>query len=223
MGSTSDWEVMSAAVDMLAALDIPYEKRVVSAHRTPQLMYEYAATARERGIDVIIAGAGGAAHLPGMVAAMTSLPVIGVPVKVACAQRTGLASVDRTDARGRAGGDGGDQRSQERCPYRRLDTSLQDKALSERLDAFRRKADSRRTRSPIAVAMTKTIGIIGGGQLGMMIAQAAAQMGVGCICLDPSEDAPRGLGMQAPYSRGIRRYGRTRRAVPRERCRNIRI
>ena len=81
MGSTSDWEVMSAAVDMLAALDIPYEKRVVSAHRTPQLMYEYAATARERGIDVIIAGAGGAAHLPGMVAAMTSLPVIGVPVK----------------------------------------------------------------------------------------------------------------------------------------------
>ena len=81
MGSTSDWEVMAAAVDMLAALDIPYEKRVVSAHRTPQLMYEYAATARERGIDVIIAGAGGAAHLPGMVAAMTSLPVIGVPVK----------------------------------------------------------------------------------------------------------------------------------------------
>lgn len=81
MGSTSDWEVMSAAADMLAQLDIPYEKRVVSAHRTPQLMYEYAATARERGIDVIIAGAGGAAHLPGMVAAMTSLPVIGVPVK----------------------------------------------------------------------------------------------------------------------------------------------
>ena len=81
MGSTSDWEVMSAAADMLDELGIEYEKRVVSAHRTPQLMYDYATTARERGIGVIIAGAGGAAHLPGMTAAMTSLPVIGVPVK----------------------------------------------------------------------------------------------------------------------------------------------
>ena len=81
MGSTSDWGVMSAAADMLDELGIEYEKRVVSAHRTPQLMYDYATTARERGIGVIIAGAGGAAHLPGMTAAMTSLPVIGVPVK----------------------------------------------------------------------------------------------------------------------------------------------
>lgn len=81
MGSTSDYEVMSGAVEMLAELGIDCEKRVVSAHRTPDLMYEYAHTARERGISVIIAGAGGAAHLPGMVAAMTTLPVIGVPVK----------------------------------------------------------------------------------------------------------------------------------------------
>ncbi len=81
MGSASDYEVMSGAVDMLAALDIDFEKRVVSAHRTPDLMYEYAKTAKERGISVIIAGAGGSAHLPGMVAAMTTLPVIGVPVK----------------------------------------------------------------------------------------------------------------------------------------------
>lgn len=81
MGSTSDYEVMSGAVDMLSELGIEFEKRVVSAHRTPGLMYEYARTARERGISVIIAGAGGAAHLPGMVAAMTTLPVIGVPVK----------------------------------------------------------------------------------------------------------------------------------------------
>lgn len=81
MGSTSDWEVMSGAVEMLEELGIEYEKRVVSAHRTPDLMYEYARTARDRGISVIIAGAGGAAHLPGMVAAMTPLPVIGVPVK----------------------------------------------------------------------------------------------------------------------------------------------
>lgn len=81
MGSASDYEVMSGAVDMLTALDIDFEKRVVSAHRTPDLMYEYAKTAKERGISVIIAGAGGSAHLPGMVAAMTTLPVIGVPVK----------------------------------------------------------------------------------------------------------------------------------------------
>ena len=81
MGSTSDYEVMSGAVDMLSELGIEFEKRVVSAHRTPDLMYEYAKTARDRGISVIIAGAGGAAHLPGMVAAMTTRPVIGVPVK----------------------------------------------------------------------------------------------------------------------------------------------
>ena len=81
MGSTSDYEVMSGAVEVLEELGIDYEKRVVSAHRTPDLMYEYAHTARERGISVIIAGAGGAAHLPGMVAAMTTLPVVGVPVK----------------------------------------------------------------------------------------------------------------------------------------------
>ena len=81
MGSNSDFEVMKDACDVLELFGVPYEKKVVSAHRTPDLMYEYAHSARERGLKVIIAGAGGAAHLPGMVAAMTSLPVIGVPVK----------------------------------------------------------------------------------------------------------------------------------------------
>ena len=81
MGSVSDYEVMADAVAMLEQLGIDFEKRVVSAHRTPDLLYEYAKTARERGLGVIIAGAGGAAHLPGMVAAMTTLPVVGVPVK----------------------------------------------------------------------------------------------------------------------------------------------
>ena len=81
MGSTSDWEVMAAAAETLEAFGTPYEKRVVSAHRTPDLLVEYAKTARGRGIEVIIAGAGGAAHLPGMVASMTPLPVVGVPVK----------------------------------------------------------------------------------------------------------------------------------------------
>ncbi|HFJ9273838.1 5-(carboxyamino)imidazole ribonucleotide mutase [Bacillus cereus] len=81
MGSTSDWETMKYTCDILDELNIPYEKKVVSAHRTPDYMFEYAETARERGLKVIIAGAGGAAHLPGMVAAKTNLPVIGVPVQ----------------------------------------------------------------------------------------------------------------------------------------------
>ena len=81
MGSDSDLPVMKAACDILAKFDIPYEVTIVSAHRTPQRMFDYATSARTRGLKAIIAGAGGAAHLPGMVAAMTSLPVIGVPVK----------------------------------------------------------------------------------------------------------------------------------------------
>lgn len=80
MGSESDWEVMRAAVEQLQALAIPYEQRVVSAHRTPDLLFEYAASAVQRGLRCIIAGAGGAAHLPGMLAAKTIVPVLGVPV-----------------------------------------------------------------------------------------------------------------------------------------------
>jgi len=81
MGSKSDWETMSAAVKVLESFGVECEAEVVSAHRTPERMVEYAKTARERGISVIIAGAGGAAHLPGMVASLTTLPVIGVPVQ----------------------------------------------------------------------------------------------------------------------------------------------
>ena len=81
MGSNSDWPTMQAAAKMLEDFGVPYEARVVSAHRTPDLMFEYADTARGRGLKAIIAGAGGAAHLPGMVAAKTTLPVLGVPVQ----------------------------------------------------------------------------------------------------------------------------------------------
>jgi 5-(carboxyamino)imidazole ribonucleotide mutase len=81
MGSKSDWETLAAAAETLDALGVPYEAKVVSAHRTPQRLYQYAATAKSRGLKVIIAGAGGAAHLPGMAAAITPLPVLGVPVK----------------------------------------------------------------------------------------------------------------------------------------------
>jgi 5-(carboxyamino)imidazole ribonucleotide mutase len=83
MGSASDWETMQSATDVLDKLSVPYEVRVVSAHRTPDLLFEYASTARSRGLEAIIAGAGGAAHLPGMLASVTTLPVIGVPVPLA--------------------------------------------------------------------------------------------------------------------------------------------
>ena len=81
MGSKSDWETMSHAVEVLQRLEVPHEVRVVSAHRTPDLLFEYAASAEARGLEVLIAGAGGAAHLPGMCASMTHLPVLGVPVE----------------------------------------------------------------------------------------------------------------------------------------------
>jgi 5-(carboxyamino)imidazole ribonucleotide mutase len=89
MGSSSDWETMQGAADMLDSLGIAHEVRVVSAHRTPDLLFEYASAARERGLKAIIAGAGGAAHLPGMTAAKTSVPVLGVPV-----QSKGLNGLD---------------------------------------------------------------------------------------------------------------------------------
>jgi 5-(carboxyamino)imidazole ribonucleotide mutase len=91
MGSKSDYEVLSAAVEILRALEIPHEARVVSAHRTPDWLFKYAETARERGLRAIIAGAGGAAHLPGMLAAKTLVPVLGVPV--AATQLNGLDSL----------------------------------------------------------------------------------------------------------------------------------
>ncbi|HLP23957.1 MAG TPA: 5-(carboxyamino)imidazole ribonucleotide mutase [Microbacteriaceae bacterium] len=83
MGSDSDWPTLQAAADMLDRFEVPYEVEVVSAHRTPERMVDYARTARDRGLQVIIAGAGGAAHLPGMTASLTTLPVIGVPVPLA--------------------------------------------------------------------------------------------------------------------------------------------
>ena len=139
MGSTSDWEVMSAAADMLDELGIEYEKRVVSAHRTPQLMYDYATAARERGIGVIIAGAGGAAHLPGMTAAMTSLPVIGVPVKSrALNGLDSLLSIVQMPA-GVPVATVAINGAKNAALIAASILALQDNALAERLDSFRRR------------------------------------------------------------------------------------
>lgn len=139
MGSTSDWKVMSAAADMLEELGVEYEKRVVSAHRTPQLMYDYATSARERGIGVIIAGAGGAAHLPGMTAAMTSLPVIGVPVKSrALNGLDSLLSIVQMPA-GVPVATVAINGAKNAALIAASILALQDGALAERLDSFRRR------------------------------------------------------------------------------------
>ena len=139
MGSTSDWEVMSAAADMLEELGVEYEKRVVSAHRTPQLMYDYATSARERGIGVIIAGAGGAAHLPGMTAAMTSLPVFGVPVKSrALNGLDSLLSIVQMPA-GVPVATVAINGAKNAALIAASILALQDGALAERLDSFRRR------------------------------------------------------------------------------------
>ena len=89
MGSQSDWQTMQEACDLLEKLDVPFEKKIVSAHRTPDRLYDYANSLRKRGVKVVIAGAGGAAHLPGMIASKTNIPVIGVPISV-----TDLRGVD---------------------------------------------------------------------------------------------------------------------------------
>ena len=140
MGSKSDYEVLSAAVEILRALEIPHEARIVSAHRTPDWLFKYAETARERGLRVIIAGAGGAAHLPGMLAAKTLVPVLGVPVPATAAEWNGLAAFDRADAQGRASGNARDRqagRGQCGAAGGRDSGRTTDAALYDRLAAWR--------------------------------------------------------------------------------------
>ncbi len=139
MGSTSDYDVMEAAVQTLEQFGVEFEQRVVSAHRTPELLFEYARSAKERGLQVIIAGAGGAAHLPGMVASMTPLPVVGVPVKsralngldslLSIVQMPAGVPVATTAING----------AKNAALIAISILSLQDKALAERYDAFRAK------------------------------------------------------------------------------------
>ena len=131
MGSASDWDTMKHACAMLDQFTVPYMKQVISAHRTPELMGEFAHNARANGIKVIIAGAGGAAHLPGMVAAQTTLPVIGVPVQ---SHALGFAAVDRADARRHPRGHHGDRqiRRHERGPARHQHAEHDRRAPCER-------------------------------------------------------------------------------------------
>jgi 5-(carboxyamino)imidazole ribonucleotide mutase len=139
MGSQSDWPTMKHAAAILEALGVAYEVKIVSAHRTPERLVEYAKTARERGLHVIVAGAGGAAHLPGMVASMTALPVLGVPVKsralsgldslLSIAQMPGGVPVGTLAI--------GDSGAKNAALLAASILALHDDALAERLDAWR--------------------------------------------------------------------------------------
>ncbi len=150
MGSQSDWPTMKAAADMLDALGVVYESRIVSAHRTPDRMADYAKTASGRGLRAIIAGAGGAAHLPGMVASMTTLPVLGVPVEsralkgldslLSIAQMPGGVPV-ATFAIGESG-------AKNAALHAAAILALSDAALKKRLDAWRAKQTKSVARKP---------------------------------------------------------------------------
>ena len=138
MGSKSDWDVMSAACETLDSFGVSYEKKVISAHRTPEFFCDYISSAAERGVKVVIAGAGGAAHLPGMAAAMTTLPVIGVPIKSALSGLDSLLSIVQMPsgipvATMAIGG------AKNAALYAVSMLALQDEALSEKLCAFRKE------------------------------------------------------------------------------------
>ena len=190
VGSLSDWPTMKRAADVLDELGIAYEAKVVSAHRTPKRLYEYAESAKARGLKVIIAGAGGAAHLPGMTAAMTALPVLGVPIaSKALSGQDSLLSIVQMPAGVPVGTLGHRRAGRDQCrPARRADPGARRTRTSPngsrpcapgRRRRFRRR---RRTmpeggqRGPLPPG--STIGILGSGQLGRMLALAAARLGL---------------------------------------------
>src|SRR3982751_3095930 len=178
MGSASDWETMKAAADILAEFAIPFEARVVSAHRMPDDMFAYAESAAARGLQAIVAGAGGAAHLPGMLAAKTVVPVLGVPV--ASRHLQGVDSLHSivqmpkgvpvaTFAIGAAGA---------------ANAALFAVAmLANREDAPRKRA----------LPPGATLGVLGGGQLGRMFVHAAQVLGFDTVVLDPDARSPAGV------------------------------
>ncbi len=201
MGSQSDWQTMKHAADTLDALGVPYEARIVSAHRTPERLYAFAKGAKAAGFKVIIAGAGGAAHLPGMTASLTSLPVFGVPVELkALSGLDSLYSIVQmppgvpvgTLAIGQAG-------AVNAALLAASVLALSDPTLGNRLEAWRqrqtearrRTAEGRRVSEAAPVLEPEaTIGILGGGQLGRMLALAAARLGFKCHVFAPSPDSP---------------------------------
>ena len=197
MGSQSDWATLHHTADTLAALDIAHETRIVSAHRTPDRLAAYAKQAAGRGIAVIIAGAGGAAHLPGMCAAWTTLPVLGVPVESqALKGMDSLLSIVQMPA-GIPRGHPGDRSSgRGECgPARRVDPGVVGPSVGRPPCRLPGRANRRRRRAAGGLMdgplpPNATIGIVGGGQLGRMSAMAAARLGYRCHILTPETDSP---------------------------------
>ena len=207
MGSRSDWETMRHAAETLDELGVAFEQRVVSAHRTPDLLFEYASTAEERGLRVLIAGAGGAAHLPGMAASKTTLPVLGVPVESkALSGMDSLLSIVQmpagvpvgTLAIGRAG-------AVNAALLAAAILAGSDAALGNRLRRFRAAQTDAVLDSPIQPREPEPVvshhepmtlvACIGGGQLGRMLGLAGLPLGLSFRFLDPSPDAcARGVG-----------------------------
>ena len=235
MGSQSDWPTMRHAAETLDALGVGYDKRIVSAHRTPERLYAFAKGAKAAGVKVIIAGAGGAAHLPGMTAAMTTLPVFGVPV-----ESKALSGVDSlysivqmppgvpvgTLAIGKAG-------AINAALLAASVLALTDAALAKRLEAWRKQqtdavAEAPEGRSVIAqrarpLGPDATIGILGGGQLGRMLALAAARLGFSCHVLCPDPHSP-AFDVVRQRDRGrLRRHGGARPLRRRCRRRHLRV
>ena len=191
MGSRSDWETMRHAAETLDELGVPYEKEVVSAHRTPDKLFAYAEAAESRGLQVIIAGAGGAAHLPGMTSSKTLLPVLGVPVESKTLQGLdSLLSIAQmpagvpvgTLAIGRAG-------AVNAALLAAAIVARADEGVRERLAAYRASQTESVLAAPDPVGVTQLVGCIGGGQLGRMLALAGAPLDVRFRFLDPSPDA----------------------------------
>ena len=198
MGSQSDWPTMRRAADALGELGIAYEKRIVSAHRTPERLYTYAKEAEGRGLKVIIAGAGGAAHLPGMAASLTCLPVLGVPIKSrALSGLDSLLSIVQMPSgipvATLAIGDSGAYNAGLMAAQI---LALADPALASRLREWRQAHTSTVAEEPSrcrplnALPRGSVIGIVGGGQLGRMLAQAAAKLGFKASIFSPETDSP---------------------------------
>ena len=204
---------MKHAADTLDALGVGYEPLIVSAHRTPDRLFKFGKSARRKGFKVVIAGAGGAAHLPGMTASLTSLPVFGVPMNThALEGKDSLLSILQmpagipvgTLAIGKPG-------AINAALLAAAVLALSDPRLAKRLDAMARAPNRRRRRAPEGLdlrhvlAPDSTIGILGGGQLGRMLALAAARLGFKCHVFAPSPDA---AAFDVVHRRDLRRLCR---------------
>ena len=212
MGSQSDWETMRAAAEVLDELGVPHEVRIVSAHRTPDRLFAYAEAAAGRGLVAIIAGAGGAAHLPGMLAAKTRLPVLGVPVQSKALSGLDLLLSIVQMPKGVPVGTlaiGRPARPTPGCSRRRCwRRGTRRWPPGSTPGARRRPRRWPRPRWRLSRCRPGSrIGILGGGQLGRMLAMAAARLGMRTHVFEPAADALRGAGGERADPRRLRRPG----------------